>query len=177
MKKLSVIAIVVSCIVVFGSFRSALGQDPPQGIRNFLKINEDFCTGGQPRVEQLETLKASGVKAIINLRTPGEHRADEEKAAAEKLGLKYFNIPVVYADPKEEQATEFLKLTDDPSNRPVFIHCTAAIRVGAFWMIRRVLRDGYSIEKAEEDAAKVGLRQAPHLVEFAKAYIAKHQKK
>ena len=72
--------------------------------------------------------------------------------------------------------TEFLKLTDDPSNRPAFIHCTAAIRVGAFWMIRRVLRDGYSIEKAEEEAQKVGLSGAPHLVEFAKAYISKHKK-
>ena len=151
-------------------------QEQAQPIRNFLKINEDFCTGGQPRLEQLEVLKQSGVKAIINLRTPGEHRADEEKAMADKLGLKYFNIPVVYRDPKDEQATEFLRLTDDRANRPAFIHCTAAIRVGAFWLIRRVMRDGWSFEKAEEEATRVGLTQAPHLVEFARAYIAKHKK-
>jgi hypothetical protein len=53
-------------------------QVPP--IRNFLKINDQFCTGGQPRMEHLDQLKAEGVKAIINLRTPGEHRADEEEA-------------------------------------------------------------------------------------------------
>jgi uncharacterized protein (TIGR01244 family) len=176
MKKIAVFAIAVICCLVLGMVNRSAGQDQPPGIRNFLRVNDQFCTGGQPRLEQLEQLKASGVKAILNLRTPGEHRADEEKAAAEKLGLKYFNIPVVYADPKEEQATEFLKLTDDPANRPMFIHCTAAIRVGAFWMIRRALRDGYSIEAAEEDATKVGLHQAPHLVEFAKAYIAKYKK-
>ena len=148
---------------------------PP--IRNFLRVNEKFCTGGQPRLEHLAKLKAEGVKTIINLRTPGEHRASEEEETAKQLGLRYYNIPVVYGDPKEEQVTEFLKLTDDAQNLPAFIHCTAAIRVGAFWMIRRVLRDGWTIEAAEEDAKKVGLQNAPHLTEFARNYIEKHRKK
>src|SRR5215211_6596457 len=144
---------------------------PP--IRNFLRIDEKFCTGGQPRLEHLAKLKAEGVKTIINLRQPGEHRAEEEEAAAKQLGLHYYNIPVVFADPKEEQVTEFLKVTDDPENLPAFIHCTAAIRVGMFWMIRRVLRDDWKIEDAEEEAKKVGLRESPHLNEFARKYIEK----
>ena len=154
-----------------------LAQQEVPPIRNFLRVNDQFCTGGQPRMENLEKLKADGVKAIINLRQPSEHRAAEEEAKAKELGLRYFNIPVAYGDPKEEQVTEFLKLTDDPQNRPAFIHCTAAIRVGAFWMIRRVLRDGWTIEAAREDAAKVGLREAPHLDEFAVKYIEKYRKK
>ena len=154
-----------------------LAQQELPPIRNFMRVNTDFCTGGQPRLEHLEKLKAEGVKAIINLRTPAEHRAEEEEAKAKELGLRYYNIPVVYRDPKEEQVTEFLRITDDAANRPVFIHCTAAIRVGAFWMIRRVLRDGWTVEAAEEEAKKVGLREAPHLTEFARNYIAKHPKK
>lgn len=151
------------------------GQELSQ-IRNFVRVNDQFCTGGQPRLELLPKLKEEGVKAIINLRTPGEHRAAEEEAAAKELGLKYINIPVVYTDPKEEQVTEFLKVTDDPANRPAFIHCTAAIRVGAFWMIRRVLRDGYTVQAAQEEAEKIGLKNAPHLVDFAVKYIEKHKK-
>jgi protein tyrosine phosphatase (PTP) superfamily phosphohydrolase (DUF442 family)/YHS domain-containing protein len=143
-------------------------------IRNFLRVNENFCTGGQPRLEHLESLKKEGVTTIINLRTPGEHRAADEEDMAKKLGLRYFNIPVNYSDPRDSDADEFLRVTDDPKNRPAFIHCTAAIRVGAFWMIRRVLRDGRSVADAEEEAEKIGLRNAPHLVEFARAYIAKH---
>lgn len=146
-------------------------------IRNFLRINKDFCTGGQPRLEHLEKLKAEGIKAIINLRRPTEHRAEEEETKAKELGLRYFNIPVAFGDPKDEQADEFLKITDDPQNRPAFVHCTAAIRVGAFWMIRRVLRDGWKIEDAEAEAQKVGLKESPHLNEFARKYIAKHQQK
>src|SRR5215210_2566102 len=166
--------LLVSSILLL-AISAAIGQEDSAPIRNFLRVNKDFCTGGQPRLEHLEKLKAEGVKAIINLRQPTEHRAAEEEAKAKELGLRYFNIPFAFANPKDEQATEFLKITDDPENRPAFIHCTAAIRVGAFWMIRRVLRDGWSIEDAEKEAEKVGLREAPHLNEFARKYIEKHR--
>ena len=158
------------------SLRAQVQKEQP-AIYNFTLVNQQFCTGGQPKLEALEKLKVEGVKAILNLRTPGEHRAADEEAKAKELGLKYFNIPVVYRDPKEEQATEFLKITDDPSNRPMLIHCTAAIRVGAFWMIRRVLRDGWEYDKALEEANKIGLRNRAQLIEFAKGYIEKHKKK
>jgi uncharacterized protein (TIGR01244 family) len=170
-------AVTVSAAVEAGQEAqpAAAAQELPP-IRNFLRINDQFCTGGQPRMEHLDQLKKEGVKAIINLRTPGEHRADEEEAKAKELGLRYFNIPVVFRDPKPEQVDEFLKLTDDPANRPAFIHCTAAIRVGAFWMARRVVRDGWTIEKAEEEARQVGLRESPHLNEFVRKYVAEHKK-
>lgn len=152
---------------------AAAGQQP---IRNFLKVSTDFCTGGQPRLEHFASLKADGVKAVLNLRTPGEHRADEEKAAVEAAGLKYYNIPIVFGTPTNAQADEFLAITDDPANRPMFIHCTAAVRVGAFWLIRRVARDGWTWEQALGEARKVGLTNAPHLEEFAKAYLASRKK-
>ena len=173
MKRLCVILLTAFCAVL----ASAQIQSEQPAIFNFTRVSDQYCTGGQPKLEALEKLKAEGVKAIINLRQPSEHRAGDEEAKAKELGLKYFNIPVVYRDPKEEQATEFLKITDDPANRPIFIHCTAAIRVGAFWMIRRVLRDGWTVEAAEEEAKKIGLREAPHMTEFAKNYIAKYGKK
>lgn len=176
MKSLSLVLSLLFSITLFSVVRSQEQQEVPP-IRNFLKVSEDFCTGAQPRLEHLAKLKAEGVKAIINLRQPSEHRAEEEEAEAKKLGLRYFNIPVVYANPKDEQVDEFLKLTDDPANRPAFIHCTAAIRAGAFWMIRRVMRDGWTIEKAEEEARKVGLVNAPHLDEFVRKYVESHRKK
>ena len=164
-------ASVVVLVWLLGASVAAQAPVPP--IRNFLRVNDQFCTGGQPRLEHLAQLKADGVKAVINLRTPGEHRAAEEEAAVKDLGMRYFNIPVVFGNPTDDQATEFLRLTDDPANRPAFIHCTAAVRVGAFWMIRRVLRDGFTIEAAEKEARTVGLQDSPHLNQFARDYIAK----
>ncbi|MGH9872691.1 MAG: fused DSP-PTPase phosphatase/NAD kinase-like protein [Pyrinomonadaceae bacterium] len=166
--------LIVIFTLVFAIPIAAQQEVPP--IRNFLKVNDQFCTGGQPRLEHLQQLKDEGVKAIINLRPPGEHRAAEEEARAKELGLRYFNIPVVFGEPKDEQATEFLKIADDPANRPAFIHCASAIRVGAFWMIRRVLRDGWEVNKAAEEAKKIGLTENPHLNEFARSYIERHRK-
>lgn len=155
--------------------RAPAQELPP--IQRFLQVSPEFCTGGQPKIEHFAKLKADGVKAVLNLRTPGEHRADEERETVEKLGLKYFNIPVVYRNPTEAQADEFLKITDDQANRPMFIHCTAAIRVGAFWAIRRAVRDGLAVDAALEEGKKVGLNGDQHLEEFVRKYVAAHQTK
>ena len=136
-----------------------LQELPP--IRNFLQVTPEFCTGGQPRIEHFAKLKADGVKAIMNLRQPGSI-APTKNGRGRKAGLSYFNIPVSVSDPQDAQVDEFLKLTDDPANRPMFIHCTAAIRVGAFWMIRRALRDGWTIEAAvKRQEGRPGHRAAP----------------
>jgi len=146
-------------------------------IRNFLRISTDFCTGGQPRPEHFAQLKAEGVRSVLSLRPPTEYRNDEEADAVKAAGMKFFNIPVVYSTPTNEQADEFLKITDDPANRPMFIHCTAAIRAGAFWMIRRIVRDHWNWDDALAEARKVGLVNAPHLEDFVKSYVAKQQTK
>ncbi|HEX6047110.1 MAG TPA: sulfur transferase domain-containing protein [Pyrinomonadaceae bacterium] len=161
----------VSAMLLFVSCVAA----QEDSIKNFLRVNEEFCTGGQPSLQQLEKLKADGVKAIINLRQTTEYAAAEEEAKAKALGLRYFNIPVAPTEPKDEQATEFLKITDDRENRPAFIHCRSAARVSAFWMIRRVLRDGWKLEAAEKEAAKVAPGDHPVLIEFARNYIQRHR--
>ncbi len=151
----------------------ATGEIPP--IRNYTKVNADFCTAGQPRPEHFAKLKAEGIKTVLNLRPPTEHRAAEEEEQVKQAGMNYLNIPVVYATPNEAQVAEFLKFTDDKNNRPIFVHCAAAIRASAFFMIRRVLRDGLTLEKAEAEATKLGLVNAPHWTEFVHSYIAKNQ--
>ncbi|MEW6127817.1 MAG: sulfur transferase domain-containing protein [Acidobacteriota bacterium] len=150
-------------------------MDEVTSIRRFLRVDKDICTGGQPRLVQLAKLKAEGIKTIINLRPPDEHAGAKEEAKAKELGLRYFNIPVSFANPQDEQVEAFLKLTDDAANRPMFIHCAAAIRVGAFWMIRRVMRDGWTVEKAQEEAKKIGLTNQDW-IDFAMDYLERHKK-
>lgn len=171
MKRVILAAAVVCVMVGIGMAQA------PAPINNFLKINTDFCSGGQPTAAHLAELKSQGIMAVINLRTVGEAGFDAaaEEADVKKLGMKYFHIPVANAAPKDEQADEFLKITDDAKNRPVFIHCGSANRVGAFFMIRRVLRDGMTFEAAKEEATKIGLRSAA-LEAFAKQYIDKKKK-
>lgn len=144
----------------------------------FLKLTDQVWTGGQPTLEHLAKLKEEGVDIIINLRPASEHTGEQEAAKARELGLRYFNVPVAYNAPKPEDADTFLKLTDEHlKDGRVFTHCAAAIRVGAFWLIRRVLRDGWTYEQALAEANKIGLRNRPHLIEFARGYLEVRQKK
>ena len=148
------------------------------GIPRFLKLTDQVWTGGQPWLEHLSKLKDGGIKVIINLRAHAEHQGQREEARVKELGMSYFNIPVDFQAPDELDADDFLKLTDEQlRNGPVFIHCTAAVRVGAFWMIRRVLRDGWELDKALEEANRIGLNNHAGLTEFAKDYIARKKKK
>jgi protein tyrosine/serine phosphatase len=58
----------------------------------------------------------------------------------------------------------------------MLINCSSANRVGAFMMIYRVLEQGWSEEKALNEALKIGLR-GDELKKFAQNYIAKNKAK
>lgn len=165
------IALTVSLLVAL----SVSAQSDYPDIKNFFRVNEQICTGGQPSVEHLEMMKKQGVRSVVNLRLASEYDFETEAAMARKLDLRYFHIPVDKKNLKDEQVEEFLKVTSDPKNQPAFIHCTTANRVGAFWMIRRVLVDKWKTEDAEAEARKVGMTE-DKLRDWALDYIKRHQK-
>jgi hypothetical protein len=51
----------------------------------------------------------------------------------------------------------------------VYIHCASANRVGAMWLIKRVVVDGWEIPRATEEARAIGLTSEP-LLRFAVDY-------
>lgn len=141
-------------------------------IYNFHRVNDSVWTAGQPLLEHLPKLKEEGIRAVINLREHSEHEGEREAEKVLEAGMHYFNVPVNYRHPTPADADAFLRTTDEQmAEGPVFIHCTAAVRVGAFWLIRRVVRDGWTFEKALEEANAVGLNDDQHLLRFAKEYI------
>ena len=124
-----------------------------------------------------EALKTEGYVSVINLREASEAGADIDagRAAAQAAGLKYIHLPFNVATPDPKVVDSFLAAVGDTSNQPVFIHCGSANRVGGLWMIKRVLRDGWPIEKAQAEGEAIGLRD-PKLTAFATDYIKAHRK-
>ena len=143
------------------------------GIEKFHRIDARVSTAAQPTLPQIAELPAEGYRTIVNLREPSEHDADAEAQAAKAAGLRYVSIPVRTADPKPGQVDAFLKALSDPDVFPVLLHCGSGNRVGAFWMIRRVLVDGWTSEDAEREAREIGMK-SPNLKEFAAEYIRQH---
>ncbi len=52
--------------------------------------------------------------------------------------------------PDSTAVSSFLATVADTKNQPVFVHCGSANRVGGMWMIKRVLQDKWSVERARE---------------------------
>jgi protein tyrosine phosphatase (PTP) superfamily phosphohydrolase (DUF442 family) len=152
---------------------SYLKSDVPR----VLCLDDSFATAGQPSERAFTKVAASGFRSVLSLRTADEGiDLKRERSLVEENGLRYFNIPVVSSAPRPEQADEFIKLVKEKSNHPMLINCASANRVGAFMMIYRVLEQGWSEEKALDEALKIGLR-GDELKKFAQSYIARHKTK
>lgn len=147
------------------------------GIVNFTKVDAVVACGGATDTAALDGLKADGFKAVINLRTAGEQGANLEQnaARAKQIGLAYISIPFSPAQPDPKAVDQFLVAIANKANQPVYVHCGSASRVGSFWLVKRVLQDGWTVEKATEEAKLIGLRGEP-LEKFALDYISTHKK-
>jgi len=142
-----------------------------------LCLDENFATGGQPTGDAYAKAAASGFSSVLSLRTATEGiDLLRERAQVENKTMRYFNIPVNSSSPRAEQADEFLRISRDKANHPMLVTCATANRVGAFMMIFRVVEQGWSEEKALEEAVKIGLR-GEELKKFAKDYIASQKLK
>jgi len=149
----------------------ALREDVPR----LLCLSRSLATGGQPSARAFGRLADNGFRSVLNLRTPSEGvDLKRERVAAEEAGLRYLHIPFAGSEPRAEQADEFIRVVSEKSNHPMLIHCATANRVGALMLIYRVVEHGWSLEEAEAEAARIGLRSA-ELKQFARDYIARRK--
>ena len=150
-------------------------KDVP-GIRNYSRVDATVGCGGAVDPAAMAGLKQEGYVSVINLRLANEEGAnvDAGRAAAQAAGLKYIHLPFNAAMPDAKVVDNFLAAVGDKANQPVFIHCGSANRVGGVWMIKRVLKDGWTIDRAREEAEAIGLRD-PQLTAFATTYINTHR--
>ena len=122
-------------------------------IKNFGKVNDNYFRGSQPTRSQMAALKAMGVKTIIDLR---KDYVPAERQWANRLGLNYFNLPLLPGKAATKQQTEyFLSLVNDPANAPVYVHCRGGRhRTGALTAVYRMTHDAWTAEQAFEEMKK-----------------------
>jgi uncharacterized protein (TIGR01244 family) len=146
------------------------------GVRNYSRVDATVGCGGAVDPAAMASLKKEGFVSVVNLRMPTEQGAnvDAGRAAAQAAGLKYIHLPFNVAAPDPKVVDSFLAAVADKSNQPVFIHCGSASRVGGMWMIKRVLQDKWTLDRAMAEAKAIGLNSA-QLESFAVEYIKSHQ--
>jgi len=153
-------------------------KDSLPGATNVTRVDAVVMCGGATTAEAYPELKKRGFASVVSLRRESEPGADipGAKAAAATAGLKYIHIPIDPAAITEADVDAFLKAVTDPANQPVYMHCASANRVGAMWLIKRVVVDGWDVPRATDEAVTIGLTHAA-LKQFATDYATAHGRK
>ena len=109
--------------------------------------------GAQPEPEGYATLKAMGVRTVVNLR-----QRHGEKEAVEAAGMRYVEIPMSFlkkADPAVVRKA--LSVMTDPANQPVFVHCSVGTdRTGVVVAVYRMEVDGWTKAEAVAEMEEFG---------------------
>ena len=123
----------------------------------FHRVDENYARGSLPVRGGIATLNRLGVKALVDLRSSYDH-TDDVKDAAEVAGLDYYWVPMsVWNPPTDDEANRFVSLVTDTTKGPFFIFCADGLnRSGEMTAIYRVVRSGWTVEKALDEADKLG---------------------
>ena len=150
------------------------------GINNFWRVDNTVSTGGTitSREMAVPVLKRRGIRTVINL--AGGAEAEAERTAVETAGMKYLLYPIDPMALDRAPMDDIMKALNDRANFPIFIHSGAGHRAAAALMIKRVMVDGWDIEKAGIEAASAGMvlsnDMAPVWWKFVRDYLKAHGK-
>lgn len=144
-------------LVAFIAVPAFAASDMP-GVGNFHKVNDSVYRGAQPSDQGFHELAQLGVKTVIDLRGP-EHSMADEQRAVEANGMRYVSIPMKgMHTPTAAQVSAVLKVMNDPSAGPVFVHCKrGADRTGAVIACYRIGHDKWENGKALDEASSLGM--------------------
>ena len=103
-------------------------------ILNYIKINKQISTAGQPTKEQFETIAKEGFDVVINLAMHNKGALKKEDKIVSKNGMLYFHLPITWKKPELDRLELFIRLLEmlEKGNKKVFVHCIMNYRASVF---------------------------------------------
>src|SRR5262245_18762559 len=128
-------------------------------IYNYIKVNEETITSGQPTEAQLRAVAAEGFTTVINL-APIEppYSLADTAGLVRTIGLAYYNIPVEWENPRAQDFEAFEQTIVQLPEGKTLIHCIANFRVTAFYSLYAQKHLGWSEVQADAFRAKIWAR-------------------
>ncbi|HET9713433.1 MAG TPA: dual specificity protein phosphatase family protein [Pyrinomonadaceae bacterium] len=151
-------------------YAQGINKNTTAGIENFGKVNDNYYRGSQPIANEFSELKKLGIKTIIDLR---EDSLKDSENLARAAGLQYFNIPLsTKRAATNDQTTYFLRLVNDQSKWPVFVHCKGGRhRTGEMTAIYRITQEGWTAEQAYDEMKKYDFEDSFFYPRSLKKYV------
>src|SRR5262245_34270643 len=177
-RHIRLLAIAVLCsLIAAASATAQVSKAQVAGVTNFARVETTVACAGATKAEAIPEIKKMGFASVINLRLANEPGADidAEAAAVKAAGMNFIHIPMSSQSPDPAAIDTFLKTVTTKANEPAFIHCASGNRAAAMWFIKRVQIDGWTQERAAEEAAGLGLTN-PVLKQFVVDYLQSHKK-
>lgn len=111
-------------------------------ISDYLYIEPDIHTSGQPTYDQLDLLEKEKFEVVINLALKNSPDAiPNEQERVMELGMAYVHIPVQWEAPTAEDLNKFFHFFSAYSNFKTFTHCVKNMRVSCFVFLYRCIRE------------------------------------
>lgn len=123
------------------------------GLSNVGRIAPGVLRGAQPKKEGYATLKAMGIRTVIDMRT-----TENERKQVEAAGMKAIAIPIhMTRDGLKEKVEQVVAVMADPANQPVFVHCRhGQDRTGVVVAAFRMKQQGWRLSDAESEMQAFG---------------------
>jgi uncharacterized protein (TIGR01244 family) len=156
------------------SVAQIIRSDTQIHIENFGRVDDHYFRGAQPKNNDYADLAALGIKTVIDLRDDGE---SDERSLVETAGMTFYRIPMTTgARPSDTAVGQFLKLVNEPSNQPVFVHCQGGRhRTGVMTAVYRMTQDRWTADRAYQEMKQYkfeGFVPHPALKNFVYDYYA-----
>jgi protein tyrosine phosphatase (PTP) superfamily phosphohydrolase (DUF442 family) len=143
-----------------------------RGVDYAAEVAPGLYRGGQPDAEGIAWLKSLGVKTVINLR---HYHGDTEAARVAAAGLRYETIPLESSDaPSRDQVARFLALVNDPTLRPMYVHCLHGVdRTGTMMAVYRMEAEAWSNAEA---VAEMEYFEAHDIWRDLRSFVRRYQR-
>ena len=107
-----------------------------------------YKSSAMPPDELVRRVEALGIRTVIDLRNEAPESSAAERAAVEKAGLRYVNLPSEQV-PDSATVDAYLALMKRPEIFPVLIHCEHGVgRSVLFAALYRIEFEGWDSERA-----------------------------
>jgi uncharacterized protein (TIGR01244 family) len=143
-------------------------------------LTDRLAVSGALGPDDLNGLRARGIRTVIDLRSDGEPRPQgvapwEEATALRGEAIHYRQIAVEPQLLSDALAHAVLRAVDD-GPVPVLLHCTSGRRAGTFGLLALARDEGLAFDDCRRRGREVGLDfdDMPRLTAFLERWIQTH---